>query len=1328
MERPKRGEDEDELLQFQQEFLASKASPSVSVVKKADKRKPGDTDRDVVHMETLPAAEPTFDPAPPKKSRFRAGREKKVAQESGEGASSTAASAFSVEDIVDKHEEGMAAVLTSIIERDTRNSAFSLPRPVTQPFPSVTERHVTEQPAPAGGKKQSLFARQIQEQGVRDFGVMLQEERVKMDTGNDARLEANSAPVSVQQTDTTSHFISGLGLSASQAEEEARSIHQENLHKLSDMSEQEILEEQQKLLQMLDPQMVEFLKSKSKTAANTGVPSKPKPKHGKGKAKPPPQDTANTQSLPEDVAMVEKERWLHMDKIEYDKLEWMKDLPLPSAGDVQTGQQARFDFRGNVVPADADVPVTTGLHHHGDEPERAGYTLEELFTLARSSNIQQRGLALNTLGYITQKAKQGMLEDFVQTPILPTILDGGVIFLLRWACDDSVDSVVASAIFALNALLCNPADEEALDETSSWYQGLVTPSLLPARTAEMIEEKRMGEQNEDNSEQETDADMAKRDLILGLVDRMLLLQRLHYILDSTHPQAPTVVGILEILTRVAQHSMQLAYEVGRSAKLMSLIFSQFLPTTWEPQDAKKPVSAVYGVPVPAAMRLVGCLCQAGRHIASSLLASYPLPNVLLRYLAVSSVNLQLSPREAENLQRESLKTWRILLSYGLAADVYLELQGLVSRLSDVGVHKPSDWDVGLAAVLESVLPVAALPAVKHRFNQKSSETVEEDMESPINWSHVDGTLPLIKLASERWLHYLAENYALQKPSLQLPTACLNFLATYYSKFEGQPTVNMVECLQQVEQWCSDSLLPFLNSFGFNAILAKLSSSSNLLCPSTEKRKEVSSCLPQFGCDRRESSVPVVGASSPFGFLLALCRLVYVLCKLHKDLITEVASTIVNHEDVVSYMRKVSFCPHAHLHSNCFTRFENILQYYIIRLASLTTGDEYLAHDLMSTVLFNPDFIPSHYQQMPMDVDSLVTHRIGEYLMPHDWVFLPLVELYNQTASVESSAQNNLSAAVISMVTSVLQWIFMLESWRRSALSHVSVTLKISRVMCVFLAGNDLFLEKSIYPYLASLFRCYTTPQLLDKMDFEENIPGISSFYDLYMLFLDQYEAVSFGDAVFGAFVLLPMQQSQSCLLRRAVWQERANLLRTLSIPVKEMLIAIERYLTPDETDVQLIQLYVGALLSGSVRHRWSPVLFLVAVHHTNRFLYYTQDTDHQDVRQRLWSRVLHCKDEDLRRTILHYKRADTSAQDNMELYSELPANRQKVFRDFQSQFNAQDTQCPGGHFPAGDCGDVGLPTTGECGSDADCATVDHGDYCCANHMCETHCFKPHHQN
>jgi hypothetical protein len=44
----------------------------------------------------------------------------------------------------------------------------------------------------------------------------------------------------------------------------------------------------------------------------------------------------------------------------------------------------RFDFAGSLLPYDNEnISVKAGLHHHGEEPERPGYTLEELLTLVR---------------------------------------------------------------------------------------------------------------------------------------------------------------------------------------------------------------------------------------------------------------------------------------------------------------------------------------------------------------------------------------------------------------------------------------------------------------------------------------------------------------------------------------------------------------------------------------------------------------------------------------------------------------------------------------------------------------------------------------------------------------------------------------------------------------------------------------------------------------------------------------------------------------------------------------------------------------------------------
>jgi hypothetical protein len=69
----------------------------------------------------------------------------------------------------------------------------------------------------------------------------------------------------------------------------------------------------------------------------------------------------------------------------------------------------RFDFRGALLPPRTAraVPVSAGLHHHGDAPEAAGYTIPELARLARSSFPAQRCIAYQTLGRILYRLGTG---------------------------------------------------------------------------------------------------------------------------------------------------------------------------------------------------------------------------------------------------------------------------------------------------------------------------------------------------------------------------------------------------------------------------------------------------------------------------------------------------------------------------------------------------------------------------------------------------------------------------------------------------------------------------------------------------------------------------------------------------------------------------------------------------------------------------------------------------------------------------------------------------------------------------------------------------------
>jgi hypothetical protein len=69
----------------------------------------------------------------------------------------------------------------------------------------------------------------------------------------------------------------------------------------------------------------------------------------------------------------------------------------------KTIEGLRFDFDGQLlVPSQKGVSTFEGLHHHGDDPTEAGYTIPELLRLSRSAFSGQRTLALQTITAILQ--------------------------------------------------------------------------------------------------------------------------------------------------------------------------------------------------------------------------------------------------------------------------------------------------------------------------------------------------------------------------------------------------------------------------------------------------------------------------------------------------------------------------------------------------------------------------------------------------------------------------------------------------------------------------------------------------------------------------------------------------------------------------------------------------------------------------------------------------------------------------------------------------------------------------------------------------------------
>ena len=97
-----------------------------------------------------------------------------------------------------------------------------------------------------------------------------------------------------------------------------------------------------------------------------------------------------------------------------EKLAWMSstqasDSPYLSSAKSVPVSAIRFSFDGTVIaPRTAQlIPVSAGLHHHGQAPESAGYTISELAYLARSAFPAQRCIAYQTLGRILYRLGKG---------------------------------------------------------------------------------------------------------------------------------------------------------------------------------------------------------------------------------------------------------------------------------------------------------------------------------------------------------------------------------------------------------------------------------------------------------------------------------------------------------------------------------------------------------------------------------------------------------------------------------------------------------------------------------------------------------------------------------------------------------------------------------------------------------------------------------------------------------------------------------------------------------------------------------------------------------
>ncbi|KAI4900398.1 hypothetical protein NFI96_017778 [Prochilodus magdalenae] len=1396
LRRPKPTDSESDLLREQEKFLASGSQSAVNVVKRPDKRrgeKPGsdseetqENRRDVVTIPDLPDELPSLTPAPPKKSRFK---KERVHFENEDP-----------EELLDRHDTHISAVLSRIVERDTSAVPVSFPAFTSTAFPKVLHRSTVEKQATVPGSRKSIFARQIAAQNAKSGGGDLKV------SASQASGSSHVVPGSVDG----SILVSGQGLGPDSAVETFK-IHQENQTRLQGMSQSEILEEQQKLMAQLDPRLVEFVRSR-KTQKASSVPStlqgqvcsdQPVSERkalgtkldsqevtmdvdGQDETEPEIQPPITEKELP----VKPQKEWLHMDKLEPEKLEWMRDLPAPRRQSTKKSMQARFDFSGTIIPPTKDLPTHLGLHHHGEEPELAGYSLQELFLLSRSQLTQQRTLALNTLAHILSKvlirsfqfhrkwysgyilAHAGEYSSSLKGSVLHSLIDAGLLFLLRFSLDDSVEGVMSAAVHALQALLVSSDDEECLDNMFSWLLGMAAFPLLPSTQDEDEEEDEglaefMKETPKQKEARKLDHDVARLDVVKGLL-KMQLLQRLRYILEVVRPAPRVVLDILQILIRIARHSTSAATQILDCPRLMETVMSEFLPCSWTPPTSPAPAS-IYGLPISMAVKLLRVLASAGRNACARILNSLGGRERLSLLLAAEPSELLLEPAEAICCNTEALRLWAVAASYGQACNLYTDLYSVLVTTLQAAHKLSSPSEALLLLELHRVKALLVLltqvthTAGCHQELQSdllSSQGTESLPPPPVTWGHVTGLQATLNGLLKGSLRAL-DDPGQRKSALTLLPSYLNYLGAFYSQLSVQNSFQPVQCLQELESLTSEVLLPLISHQAVRSMAESLRSCS-VICKHAISGPgvDVIPSLPVLGSFWLKTDPCLFGFGSPLPLYTALFYLLDILTTIHRGLTkkldhgsvwdseTSLFSSILLSDSVLTYLQScVGAMPSVSHASAWLLRHEHHLLYLLLRLAHrlvpvdpevakhaslfhrvalallswLLPGSEYLAHELMSSMIFNHELLPEggsggpeaatlaelELQEKsipPSGLGTLLSEALahlpsirGCYLthlahmepavlssrdrhlgrnpwlssqllpelsgpsVPSDWPFLPLITLYERTGVSEGGGlqANSLPSGSLQSVTQCLQWLLLLESWREQALEHVPPVAKLARLACVFLCSSDLFLEKPVQKLTWALFRGLTRPSCLQALNLGTPPPGLASFHDLYSALLAQYEAVSFGDTLFGCFVLLPLQRRYSATMRLAVFGEHVGILRSLGVSLEQLPIALENFTSPPEDSLPLLRLYFRALVTGALRRTWCPVLYVVVVAHLNAFIF-SQDEVPQEVeatRRSLLRKTYFLTDEVLRSHLLLYFLPEQNSQLGFSTYEQLPPIR-----------------------------------------------------------------------
>ena len=340
-------------------------------------------------------------------------------------------------------------------------------------------------------------------------------------------------------------------------------------------------------------------------------------------------------------------------------------------------KEPRFGFDGRALTAteSSAIAVTAGLHHHGLDPDSAGYTLDEITMLCRSSVPAQRVANYTILSHILARA---WLHDLA---LLRTCLRShNVAIAIRMGLDQTATSVAAAASLALRALLCHPCDSAILTHRQHHFRGLELAPMAPARHPSTLHPPKKSTKHDDDDDDDDDDDNEDKDVIAMLMVQTHLHIRIAHLLHQRI--VPTAECLWHVLQRLALHSPAAAHAVFFDPPSFLPLLQRTLADTATPEPV-----------LTACLRLLRLLAASSRQIATALLDACG-PS-LPRFLASHA---DWNPHDQTNPAFEAMALYRVFLAYGFAADLVATMYSTLHNLGGSDLYFCESWRVMEASV------------------------------------------------------------------------------------------------------------------------------------------------------------------------------------------------------------------------------------------------------------------------------------------------------------------------------------------------------------------------------------------------------------------------------------------------------------------------------------------------------------------------------------------------------------------------------------------------------------------------------------------------------